>query len=189
MWDYFLYFGDKHPWLIQGVIQGFIALILVNLLIWWLNWRKERPNIEIEVADDNSFYFKWDDSDKYAAGFRLVVWARISNLSSLPNSIYRFIFQLPDQEEMLSYIHLHPLEEYRFSIEKGYWKSLDNSLPVNKYHLKPIITLEPYKSIEGWIFFSHCPVLDGVTTGKLIVKTSRKDFEKTITLRQYGIKE
>lgn len=42
MWDLFLCFGDKHPWLLQGVLQGFIAAILVGLLMWWLNTSKDR---------------------------------------------------------------------------------------------------------------------------------------------------
>ena len=43
-WEGFLCFGDKHPWLLQGFIQGIIAGALINLLIWWLNTRKDRSH-------------------------------------------------------------------------------------------------------------------------------------------------
>ena len=43
-WEGFLCFGDRHPWLLQGFIQGIIAGALINLLIWWLNTRKDRSH-------------------------------------------------------------------------------------------------------------------------------------------------
>lgn len=52
-WTSFLCFGDRHPWLLQGMIQGIIAGALINFIIWWLNTSKDRmqyKNIMVMLA-------------------------------------------------------------------------------------------------------------------------------------------
>jgi hypothetical protein len=172
---------DKWSWLLNGLSSGLFAVFFA----WLISGYRERPKIEIFITNSESFYFNWDYSDQYPIGRRLVIWARISNLSSLPNSIMEFDLELTGNLPITSSFYVQPLDEYFFrNGEKADAKTMTSALMVGQLRIKPQV-LDPFKSIEGYIFFPSCPEVEGELEGTLIIKTTRGEFSEKVFVGPY----
>jgi len=172
------YLFVKWIWLLQGLASASFAVFFA----WQINMYREKANINIDIDNSGCFYFPWDESDKYRAGNRLVMWVRISNLSSLANSIIEISLELPGSDRLYSYTHVKPLEEYIFSVENDSAK-----LPIGKHLVKAITVLEPFRGVDGFIFFPSYPSQNKALKGRLVIKTTRGTFkQETPIINRYS---
>ena len=107
------------------------------------------------------------DKNKFSA----ILHTRIINKSEKPIYIIEFIFKISSKE-----IYLFNKNSYRedFIIDDK------NNLRVTSIELlKPIIKLEPYEVIEGYIKFAPLPKFD-IIKPIIIMKTSRKNIKVRI---------
>lgn len=105
--------------------------------------------------------------------FIFYIWSRITNNSEKPITLLEISLQIKGFETTY-------LDSSSFCI---------GSVPVGKNTtrklntIKPIITLEPYSAIEGYLFFGdYYSVPPDNTRAKLIIVTSRKTFNVKLNL-------
>lgn len=171
------------------MFENWIAIIisgislLISLITSWNSWWKSRASIKIEQTHDaaRSLYFQSfdasvnnDDSDANPV-FRsvLLIEIIITNKSSLPISVLEFSIDGFPTFDSYSYTK----DSFQATLKEGSSIQLGNDSAIK--YLKPELTIEPYTSERGYIFFWHGAErdLDIDNELDLTVRTSRKEFE------------
>lgn len=141
-----------------------IILALVTAIVLISEFRKKRPNINIITSPDTAYIFVTDVFEVIheALGTRLYKWVRIENNSANPISICKFTIKVKNSSTFYCNINDNPPS---------------HDLIPDKFII-PIVKLDPYSAIEGYIFFRS---IGGKLIDKkeytLIVKTVPKDFK------------
>lgn len=158
---------------------GAIFIAVISLLLHLMKHLESRPNLEIKTNEHNCYFFKVrKGDDKYQYPFRLCIHVTVINKSSKPISIHEFSFMSSETELIRSAPFHRPSEKYLIYSDSHQ----ETTLPLSSVHLKPVIGLAPYESIDGAVFFVTVPDLETqLLSGELTIKTSRKVFVIPVT--------
>ena len=166
--------------------------LFISFIVSWNSWWRSRASIKIEQPENGargmflksfdgcieSYSFKVNNT---LPSFHSVILADviITNNSSQPISILEF--SIPDFPAFNSYTYTKDFFEVTYRKDSKMVIGVDTPI---KY-LKPEITINPYTSIRGYIFFWSGleQELDTNNTIPLTIKTSRKEFRTKIKLK------
>lgn len=203
-----------HPWwyiIIFSVVSGISSLFCITnlpkevfslilfpisagsfaaVVNWIFTRRKEKENLCIKPIDEGCIYFPYNDSDGYAAPYRLLVYVSIDNLSPLPISLKEITIQPQGYDELRSNVNVHPADRYELDpYEKIAMNTKQDIFLVASCLIKPIVKLQAYEAIEGYLFFPGCPEIKELSlTAKLKVNTTRGTFEVQLNIQKYSHK-
>ena len=162
--------------------------LFISLIVSWNSWWRSRASLKIEKLQESIFLKSFDGcmkSDSFECNDSLpkfhsviLIDLIITNKSSNPISILEF--SIPDFPKFNSY----SITQDAFYITTGINSRthIGGDIPIK--YLKPEITIDPYTSIRGYVFFwsglecnfdinKHIP---------LTIKTSRQTFKKSIQI-------
>ena len=162
--------------------------LFISLIVSWNSWWRSRASLKIEKLQESIFLKSFDGCTKSYSlecndslpNFYSVILIDliITNKSSNPISILEF--SIPDFPKFNSY----SITQDAFYITTGINSRthIGGDIPIK--YLKPEITIDPYTSIRGYVFFwsgLECN-LDINKHIPLTIKTSRKTFKKSIQI-------
>ncbi|ENY3075330.1 hypothetical protein [Listeria monocytogenes] len=180
-----------------------ITVFIVSLVTFYFalsNYLNQRPKLRLQQRNlqKTSIIIEPDrnsdiDPDiHHHIPYRVICEVVLTNDSSLPISIIEFnlnnelvfnSYSQPGSKYEFSSNDIKTLPEHENSI-RGYGKhKIKETFPVGEYTLKPIIKLEPYSSVRGYLYFKFRDK-EQVCVGenKLQVTTSRKTFNFDIMI-------
>jgi len=188
---------------LNGNISIYISVIslIISIIVSWNSWWKSRPNIKVEKFIDSadSVFIKTFDGcleasseqNKVLPSYVSVILADIilTNKSSEPISILEF--SIPDFPVFNSYSNTK--DSFTVTTAENSKMIIGKDSPIK--YLKPEVTIGPYTSLRGYIFFwsgleRDLDISKDIT---LTIKTSRKNFEEKIkingkydSIKKYG---
>lgn len=169
------------------VVLSVISLC-ISVIVSWNSWWRGRASLKIEQLQYSSFIKSFDgclktytfESNNLSPHFHSVILIDliITNQSSNPISILEF--STPNFPEFNSYSRTQ--DAFYITTGKNSRAHFGGDVPIK--YLKPEITIDPYTSIRGCVFFWSGTEsdLDISKPLPLKVKTSRKTFNKNIKI-------
>lgn len=151
-------------------LSSFIIAI-VTAIVLIIQMDRKKPNIKIWTKTSSHFLLTTDYKDEtYPEMPRFYKWMRIENVSENPISICSFCIY-EKREKSRSFVSNSSL-----NIDN------DEKRPVNNI-VVPIIKIEPYGTIEGYVLFVGLfQVPDETKKYVLEIETPRKIFKKDISI-------
>lgn len=162
--------------------------LFISLIISWNSWWRSRASLKVEKLQDSIFLKSFDgcmksysfDSKDSSPNFYSVILIDliITNKSSNPISILEF--SIPTFPKFNSYSRTQ--DSFYVTTKENSSVHIGGDIPIR--YLKPEITIDPYTSIRGYVFFwsgleyeldINKPIL-------LTIKTSRRTFKKSIQI-------
>lgn len=156
-------------------ITAYVAMIIgiINISLTIKNEIQKRPLLDIEFPMSNLSCFHSSDSKMAKNGY-LITFIKLTNKSALPLHISSFDLYCDGLKN--TFDSLSPLYSY---FELNGIETI--TIGSNDNILRPNIKIEPYSSVQGFIYFENLAVSNGKFT--LEVNTPKKIF-KTVLFAQ-----
>ncbi|WP_088838955.1 hypothetical protein [Listeria sp. ILCC792] len=180
-----------------------ITAFFVSLVTFYFalsNYLKQRPNLKLQqrniqkaaVIIEPDRYSNDNPDVHHNIPYRVICEVVLTNDSSLPISIIEFklnndlvfnSYSKPGNTYEFTESNKKQIPEHEFIIFKGTNDEVKEVFPVGDNFLTPLIKLEPYSSIRGYLYFKFRDKKQVcVGENKLQVITSRKDFDFNVTV-------
>lgn len=156
-----------------------IIAILISLGSLYISFSMNKRSIELMYKPP---LYNWQTDyfyDMHESGV-LLKWVRLINNSAQPISIYEVLIKNENSEILWSHQQL--------SIDKKFiCDELTSDTNVTSNLLKPVLTLQPYTALEGYLYFIGMylklnNLINEDQEYSLVLKTSRKPVEFKIKL-------
>lgn len=151
-------------------ITAYVAMIIgvINISLTIKNEFQKRPSLDIEFPmEDELNCFRRSDSKAAKNGY-LIAFIKLTNKSALPLHVSAFDLYCDELKNtfdslspLYSVFHLNQLERITIGPETNI--------------LRPNIKIEPYASVQGFIYFEQLAVSNGKF--ELCVNTPQKTFK------------
>ncbi|MGN7309897.1 hypothetical protein ACTHQ4_02255 [Alkalicoccobacillus gibsonii] len=168
-----------------------LASLAISLFVASNSYYRSKPRIKIMQMNDASGSFYIKSYDGVHAPVKVITLSPkmerialvdvvITNQSSLPISIIEFRIEnsMPFNSDS------HTIKNFTFTYKNNSKVYLGSSDKPLKY-IKPLCTLSPYTSEEGYLSFWLDSDNSFPEETKLTIITSRKDFNKTIYIKNH----